>query len=453
MKRWLGRAVWAAVLIFSTVVVGGAIDARRRLSDLAPWHRYVPADATASDLSDTTTLADYLQREDAVFREVHDRIERSSAGPASPAANRYDPRSRSSPARLGSDWNRTHEIVPDGEITGGALLVHGLTDSPYSMRAAADTLEGARLLQPGAAHAGARHGARRADGGGLGGLAGGGPRRRPQRARQDRTRKATGAGRLLERRRARREIRARRRRARRSVAAGAHRADVADDRRRAVCVDGAGDQPARRRSRTSRRPAGSTSSRNTTRSSTTRSRPTPRCSRGGFRATVQAQILRLGKARPSQGAAADPGVPVAGGCHGEHRRGGARAVRSARRQRIRTRRLRHQPAVGHGAVHRSVVGLAACRGSPTHRRAATRGRSSPMRIAIPSTSSSARFAPMPPKSARGRSASPGRPTCSRSRTSRCRFRSTTRSTARDRAQSQPTSCTWARSAREANARC
>jgi alpha-beta hydrolase superfamily lysophospholipase len=141
VKRWLVRAVWAAVLIFSTVVAGGAIDARRRLPDLDSWHRYVPADATASTLSDTTTHADYLQREDAVFRDVHDRIERASAGSASPAPNRYDPRSRSYPPRLGSDWNRTHEIVPDGEITGGALLVHGLTDSPYSMRATADTLK------------------------------------------------------------------------------------------------------------------------------------------------------------------------------------------------------------------------------------------------------------------------------------------------------------------------
>ena len=141
MKRWLVRAVWAAVLIFSTAVAGGALDARHRLSDLDSWHRYVRADATASDLSDSTTLADYLQREDAVFRDVHDRIERSSTGSAAPPANRYDPRSRSYAQRVGSDWNRTHEIVPDGEITGGALLVHGLTDSPYSMRAAAEALK------------------------------------------------------------------------------------------------------------------------------------------------------------------------------------------------------------------------------------------------------------------------------------------------------------------------
>jgi hypothetical protein len=140
VKRWLVRAFWAAVLVFATVVIGGALDARRRLPDLEAWHRYAPADATASDL-ESATLADYLRREETVFRDVHDRIERTSAGSASPPANRYDSRSRSHRSRMVSDDNRTYEIGPAGEIAGGALLVHGLTDSPYSMRAVGETLQ------------------------------------------------------------------------------------------------------------------------------------------------------------------------------------------------------------------------------------------------------------------------------------------------------------------------
>ena len=54
----------------------------------------------------------------------------------------------------GTDWNRTFEIVPDGEIAGGALLIHGLTDSPYSMRGVGETLKargyyGVSLRMPG----------------------------------------------------------------------------------------------------------------------------------------------------------------------------------------------------------------------------------------------------------------------------------------------------------------
>jgi alpha-beta hydrolase superfamily lysophospholipase len=153
VTRWLVRAFWAAVLIFATLIVGGAVDARRRLPDLESWHRYVPADATAADL-ETATLAEYLRREDAVFRDVQARIERTSAGSAQPPANRYDRRSRSHPSRIGSDANRTYEVVPAAEIVGGALLIHGLTDSPYSMRAVGDTLKargyyGLALRMPG----------------------------------------------------------------------------------------------------------------------------------------------------------------------------------------------------------------------------------------------------------------------------------------------------------------
>ena len=79
MKRWLVRTLWAALLIVATMVIGGAVDARRRLPDLESWHRSVPADATAADL-EKATLAEYLRREDTVFRDVRDRIERTSAG-------------------------------------------------------------------------------------------------------------------------------------------------------------------------------------------------------------------------------------------------------------------------------------------------------------------------------------------------------------------------------------
>ena len=54
-------------------------------------------------------------------------------------ANRYIRASQSSPSRLDRNYNRSYEVVPE-TIRGGALLVHGLTDSPYSMRAIAEQL-------------------------------------------------------------------------------------------------------------------------------------------------------------------------------------------------------------------------------------------------------------------------------------------------------------------------
>jgi alpha-beta hydrolase superfamily lysophospholipase len=141
LKRWSIRILSAAVLVAATVIVGGAVSARGRLPDLEPWHRYVPQDVIAADLG-SATFADYLRREDDVFRAVRDRIESAPTTSTTPAFNRYDPQSRSSPSRLGSnEGNRTFELRPAGEAVGGALLIHGLTDAPYSMRAVGAALK------------------------------------------------------------------------------------------------------------------------------------------------------------------------------------------------------------------------------------------------------------------------------------------------------------------------
>ena len=135
IRRWIGWVAWSALLVFATIVIGGAVSARRRLPDLQPWHRMVLRDFRAADLKASSTLADYLAIEDAAFQRVRERIEDrlepavESAGQSLQPATVFASRSR-----LGTDWNRTQILSPAGAATGGALLVHGLTDSPYSMR-------------------------------------------------------------------------------------------------------------------------------------------------------------------------------------------------------------------------------------------------------------------------------------------------------------------------------
>jgi alpha-beta hydrolase superfamily lysophospholipase len=134
LRRWTLRLLWSVALVFATIVIGGALDARRRLPDLQPWHRIVPRDLRASDVTPRSTLADYLAIEDAAFRVVHEQIEQRLDPAWRLPANRYNPDGHSSPSRLGTDWNRTQTLAPEGTPVGGALLVHGLTDAPYSMR-------------------------------------------------------------------------------------------------------------------------------------------------------------------------------------------------------------------------------------------------------------------------------------------------------------------------------
>ena len=128
----------AAGLALLTLIVGGACDARWRLPDLKAWHRASVDDLSASMLNDQFTLAQYLAREEQMFAQV--RALEVAIDPADRTpVNRYHPGSLSHPLSADRDWNRSFETEP-ANIRGGALLIHGLTDSPYSLRAVAEVL-------------------------------------------------------------------------------------------------------------------------------------------------------------------------------------------------------------------------------------------------------------------------------------------------------------------------
>ena len=135
--------VVAAAALTTVFAVRGAVSAMSRLPELQPWHRLVTTlEPDASEIDEAFPLDEYLRREEAVFREARTRVDdvvEVGADPAIP--NRYVAASRSAPARLTEDFNRTREQVPT-EVRV-ALLVHGLTDGPYSMSAIADLLHAA----------------------------------------------------------------------------------------------------------------------------------------------------------------------------------------------------------------------------------------------------------------------------------------------------------------------
>src|ERR671912_745150 len=140
VRRWGLRLLWSLALVFATIVIGGALDATRRLPDLQPWHRVVPSDAGTRTLTNSSTLADYLAIEEAAFRTVRERVEDTLDPAWKLAANRYNREGPSHWSRVGTDWNRTQILTPDVEPVGGALLVHGLTDAPYSLRSIGEDL-------------------------------------------------------------------------------------------------------------------------------------------------------------------------------------------------------------------------------------------------------------------------------------------------------------------------
>jgi alpha-beta hydrolase superfamily lysophospholipase len=137
--RWSRLVIGAVLLVIGALIVGGGFDARRRLPDLKPWHRAHLGDVTASELDSTFTFARYAAREERLFADV--RALEAAIDPAERTpVNRYYSGSLSHPSKAERDWNRSFETEAAAPLRAGALLLHGLTDSPYSMRAMANVL-------------------------------------------------------------------------------------------------------------------------------------------------------------------------------------------------------------------------------------------------------------------------------------------------------------------------
>ena len=106
----------------------------RKMPPLQVWHTAIlESEFTAGDATPQFNLQDYLNLEKQLFDElrvkVYDRVEPTPEMTFS----RYRAGSMQDPDWPQRNWNRTFELVPD-RILGGALLLHGLTDSPYSLR-------------------------------------------------------------------------------------------------------------------------------------------------------------------------------------------------------------------------------------------------------------------------------------------------------------------------------
>ena len=137
----------ALAALVGAFAVGGAVSAMSRLPDLQPWHHLVTGlEPRAGDIGAGFTLDDYLRREEAVFAESRQQVDAVVADGASALVpNRYVAASRSAPSRFATDFNRTQVVVP-AQVRGGAVLLHGLTDAPYSMRAMAERLQSAGFV-------------------------------------------------------------------------------------------------------------------------------------------------------------------------------------------------------------------------------------------------------------------------------------------------------------------
>ena len=128
LKTLLLLAIVLAVIFFA-----GRVAVTQRSSPLQPWHTFVPNELDVKQI-DQATWSAYLQRENEIMAEVQAEVGQHVPADQRVTANRYFDGSPMHPSHFKPDWNRSFVLQPEGKPVGAVVLVHGLTDSPYSVR-------------------------------------------------------------------------------------------------------------------------------------------------------------------------------------------------------------------------------------------------------------------------------------------------------------------------------
>jgi alpha-beta hydrolase superfamily lysophospholipase len=130
------KAIKRTALLLAVVAIGFfavRIYVSQRGPALSLWHTYVPHELSTAEL-DAADWNRYLTEEAKIFAavrtEVTDKLDPQDRAPL----NRYFAGSPIYPGRFSQDFNRSFVLEPNGPPVGAVVLLHGLTDAPYSQR-------------------------------------------------------------------------------------------------------------------------------------------------------------------------------------------------------------------------------------------------------------------------------------------------------------------------------
>jgi alpha-beta hydrolase superfamily lysophospholipase len=143
LARWLVSAAGSVLLGLVLIALALYWHFLRSGPEPKPWHEVALADFTTADAGEVVTLSDYRKLEDRLFADLLDKVyAKTEAADRSPF-NRFNAGSRSDPGVWPVNWNRSYHLEPTpagATPRGAALLLHGLTDSPYSLRSIGEHL-------------------------------------------------------------------------------------------------------------------------------------------------------------------------------------------------------------------------------------------------------------------------------------------------------------------------
>ena len=134
--KFLASGAIGAVVV---LLVVGVLYLDRR-PDLKIWHEPVLSEEFTTD-SPVASFTDYLALEERLFAQLQAEVYDAVAPQDRTKINRYNRGSLSDPEIWPVNWNRSYELAEAPKAA--VLLVHGMSDSPYSLRRMALSLNDA----------------------------------------------------------------------------------------------------------------------------------------------------------------------------------------------------------------------------------------------------------------------------------------------------------------------
>ncbi len=138
---WVQIPWWSvkkAYRLLIIALIGGFLTAlvafylyMRSLPELSAWHTTILQNEFTAK-SDIKDLKGYMALEERLFAEMQSKIYDKTLPKEQNRINRYNRGSLSDPTRWQPNWNRTFELKTDNP-KGAVLLLHGMSDAPYSL--------------------------------------------------------------------------------------------------------------------------------------------------------------------------------------------------------------------------------------------------------------------------------------------------------------------------------
>lgn len=132
IMRQFTKAVLYLSIAGLTVFLAVFVYYMEHRPDLKIWHD-AELDAEFTAESPIVDFSEYIQLEESLFQQLEEKVYARIKTEDRHHLNRFNHGSMSDPGRWPRNWNRTFELTHKASLAG-VLLLHGMSDSPYSLR-------------------------------------------------------------------------------------------------------------------------------------------------------------------------------------------------------------------------------------------------------------------------------------------------------------------------------